>query len=418
MKTKTVRKSIALIAVAALMCLAATLFAFGHKVTAHAEGTDAVDIPDRTLKQQIIDTLELSTDTITQNDMARLTTLETPQNDPAKMITDLTGLEYAVNLRVLDLDYNKITDLTPIAGLTKLETLDISYNNGAVSGTNGITDISYLSGLTALKSFSCIGNDGIQDFSVLNNFTGLTYLNLALCGMTDIAFVKSMPGLEKLYLSFNAISDIYPVAGLTSLQTLALGNNKVADIAPLASLASLTQLTLENNYIDDFAAVLGLTSLQKLDVSRNFLTMEQTLEIMENIQGDVIVSPSADETQKSKAFTLPAKEYTLRPNGTQSIAVSGASYYSTDPNVATVADGTVTAKAAGKCHIVVVKDGFARGVAVTVEGSPEKPKKKGCGCGSTVAAASSALAGGCALIFAAAVAVSRKKKGARHDESK
>lgn len=149
-----------ILAVFLAVCLLGAVSALG--VTALAADADEVVIPDATLKAQIIDTLELSSSTVTEADMRQLTVLETPNNDPASMITDLTGLEYATNLRELNLDYNKITDLTPLQGLTSLESLNISYNNGATTGTSGITDISCLSGLTNLKSFSSIGNESIS----------------------------------------------------------------------------------------------------------------------------------------------------------------------------------------------------------------------------------------------------------------
>ena len=44
-------------------------------------------------------------------------------------ITDLTGLEYAVNLSWLNLKNNQITDLSPIRSLTSLSGLDVSGNN-------------------------------------------------------------------------------------------------------------------------------------------------------------------------------------------------------------------------------------------------------------------------------------------------
>ena len=55
-----------------------------------------------------------------------------------KTIQSLEGLQYAVNLKSLDLSGNQITDLTPLAGLTNLTYLDLSDNQ--------ITDLQPLEG--------------------------------------------------------------------------------------------------------------------------------------------------------------------------------------------------------------------------------------------------------------------------------
>ena len=54
---------------------------------------------------------------ITDVDMASLEELHAYQSG----ITDLTGLEYAVNLRTLYLGGNQISDITALASLTGLQ---------------------------------------------------------------------------------------------------------------------------------------------------------------------------------------------------------------------------------------------------------------------------------------------------------
>ncbi|RHO53393.1 hypothetical protein DW094_11640 [Ruminococcaceae bacterium AM07-15] len=130
-------------------------------------------VPDRTLRALInakLSTVEKprqATDPISADDMAKLTGEEaselnqTPDfsqgpgmNDPGeiskkglcsdgleesqKTIQSLEGLQYAVNLKSLDLSGNQITDLTPLAGLTNLTYLDLSDNQ--------ITDLTPLEG--------------------------------------------------------------------------------------------------------------------------------------------------------------------------------------------------------------------------------------------------------------------------------
>ena len=88
-------------------------------------------------------------------------------------ISDLTGLEGAINLRTLDLgtppsdpsiNSNSVSDISPLAGLTNLRYLRLSKNN--------ISDISPLVGLTNLESIDLKENN-ISDISPLVTNTGL-----------------------------------------------------------------------------------------------------------------------------------------------------------------------------------------------------------------------------------------------------
>ena len=161
-----------------------------------------VDIPDPNLRSAIHNALGLDRPTITQADMLRLEAL------PAELrgITDLTGIEYALNLDSLGLQGNNITNLAPLATLTTLEHLYLS-------GNHSITDISSLSSLTRLK---------------------------------------------RLYLDFNRISDIRPLAGLTALTHLGLAYNSISDVNPIAGLYNLEILHIQHNSIADHSPLDGL----------------------------------------------------------------------------------------------------------------------------------------------------------------
>ena len=162
---------------------------------------DPVHIPDSNLRSAIHNALGLDSPMITQADMLRLEALPAERRG----ITDLIGLEYALNLKVLLLQGNSASNLTPLAGLTKLENL-------ALIG-NSITDISPLSSLTRLK---------------------------------------------RLYLDFNRISDIRPLAGLTELTHLGLAYNSISDVNPLAGLYNLEILHIQYNSITDHSPLDGL----------------------------------------------------------------------------------------------------------------------------------------------------------------
>ena len=135
--------------------------------------------PDKNLEAAIRDALgKPAGEEITAAELANLTSLSVNN----KAVTDLTGLEYCVNLQELDLYQNNISDISPLVGLTDLELLKL--------GNNNISDISPLAGLT---------------------------------------------DLELLKLGNNSISDISALAGLTNLQTLRLFENSISDISPLVA---------------------------------------------------------------------------------------------------------------------------------------------------------------------------------------
>jgi hypothetical protein len=126
-----------------------------------------------------------------------------------RVISDLNGLEYCVNLERLVLLEGSVSDISPLVGLIHLETLSLSDNT--------ISDISPLAGLTNLSDLS-FNNNNISDISAL---TGLT-------------------NLLGFYLSYNNVSDISALVGLTSLQEINLQGNNISDISPLVENSGLS----------------------------------------------------------------------------------------------------------------------------------------------------------------------------------
>ncbi|MXV75359.1 hypothetical protein F4Z99_13945, partial [Candidatus Poribacteria bacterium] len=152
-----------------------------------------------------------------------------------KGIIDLTGLEFATNLRILHVGghKNQITDLRPLANLTSLEHLYIwrkPPNTRLVA-----LDIRPLAKLTNLWALSLAGN-----------------------GITDITLLADMKKLDKLILTDNRIEDFSPLAGLTNLSILNIRNNPGTDFSPLAAL-TITEFYLDADVnADGFVNVLDL----------------------------------------------------------------------------------------------------------------------------------------------------------------
>ena len=119
---------------------------------------------------------------ITQADMAAFTVLDLD----GRQISDLDGLEHALNLRTLRLYGNSISNLAPL------------------------TELPFLSALW-------LGANGLRDISALANMAGLTELALDGNRISDITALSELPSLTRLWLNDNAITDIAPLAANTEL---------------------------------------------------------------------------------------------------------------------------------------------------------------------------------------------------------
>ena len=217
---------------------------------------EVVSIPDANLAAVVRETLGLAPgDAVTQLDMMRLGHLEAS----ARQITDLTGLEHAVNLTGLSLDQNQIRDITPLAGSTILEGLQL---NG-----NSISDLSPLAGMTNLSSLD-LRENSVSDLSPL---VGLTVLG-------------------HLELSNNSISDLSPLAWLTDLEYLNLNGNLVSDLSPLAGLTHLGRLELSGNPLSDRSITTHIPALHRRGTTVSFEDLRWALDFAHFANGDSITS--------------------------------------------------------------------------------------------------------------------------------
>ena len=240
------------------------------------------DIPDPNLRAAVEMALNKQAGApITVAEMATLLGL-TARN---ANISDLTGLELATNLALLDLgsklddpdalgNSNSVSDLSPLSGLTALQALYLA--------SNAISDISALSGLTKLHALSLAGN-AISDISALSGLTHLESLYLTSNAISDISVLSGLTNLRWLYLSNNAISDISVLSGLTHLRTLYLSDNAISDISVLSGLTHLNTLYLSDNAIADISAVSGLIHLEWLFLSGNRISDISALSDLTNL---------------------------------------------------------------------------------------------------------------------------------------
>ena len=253
----------------------------------------AVDIPDANLRAAIAGALNKAPgDAITRADMETLDRLWATYRD----ITDLRGIEFAINLTELYLYGNSISDISPLASLTNLTRLNLQRNSlsdisplssltnltGLWLLNNSISDISPLSSLTNLTELDLAGNS-LSDISPLSSLTNLTRLWLYNNSISDISPLSSLTNLTELDLAGNSLSDISPLSSLTNLTRLWLDNNSLSDISPLSSLTNLTRLWLDNNSVSDISPLSSLTNLTRLQLGRNSLSDISPLSSLTNL---------------------------------------------------------------------------------------------------------------------------------------
>ena len=317
-----------------------TLISRGVRVDFDNPFDKLVDIPDSNLRTAIEKALgKASGVTITTEDMKHLPQFIAPNAS----ITDLTGLEGATNLTLLELGNNFISDLSPLKGLTNLVRLDL--NNNSISDlsplkgltnlkyllldNNSISDLSPLKGLTNLRQLE-LHNNSISDLSPLVANTGLgpgdviivngnplnnasinthiptlisrgvrvdfdklvdipdsnlrTAIEKALGKASGVTItMEDMANLTVLRALFANISDLTGLEHATNLTLLNLPDNSISDISPLAGLNNLAELYLSDNSISDISPLKGLNNLIWLELNNNSISDISPLKGLNNL---------------------------------------------------------------------------------------------------------------------------------------
>ena len=189
-------------------------------------------------------------------------------------ISDLGGLEHAVNLKALDLRWNVIEDVSALGSLEYLSDLNLLGS--------AISDVSALGSLQYLRSLNLAGN-AISDVSALGSLEYLFQLNLAGNAISDVSALGSLQYLRWLFLDGNAISDVSALGSLEDLWALSLGHNEISDVSVLGSLLDLTFLDLSRNEISDVSALGSLESLTQLWLDGNAIEDVSALGSLEDL---------------------------------------------------------------------------------------------------------------------------------------
>ena len=225
-----------------------------------AARAQVVEIPDPNLRAAIREALHVrGDDAIAKNALGRLTTLVAN----SRGIESLQGLEFATELRHLQLRSNQIVDIRPLANLKRLDTLILLENR--------ITDLSPLADLTELVELNARDNP-VSDVSPLSDLRALKHLDLSRCQIVDTAPLARLTKLRVLQLNHNRIDDVRPLSNLRMLYKLEIHRNFIVDIRPIANLTHLAELNLSDNDIPDVSPLADLTDLETLDIRGNSVT--------------------------------------------------------------------------------------------------------------------------------------------------
>ncbi len=271
-----------------------TVFYFPIDVTDLLPSPEEIAIPDTHFAAVIKETLGISKEgTITQLDMLQLKSLGAGHSE----ITNIIGLEHALNLEMINLNGNKISDITPLSGLTQLRRLHLRNTQirdltpltslkvleELDMSENQISDIKHLAGLKQLKRLYLWKNQ-ITDITPLASLTALEVLTLERNQISDIKALSGLTQLKELSMLGNQVSDITPLSGLKQLRRLDLRRNQVSDIIPLSGLKQLKTLHLWKNQVADITSLASLTGLEYLDISANQISDVSSLEGLVNLK--------------------------------------------------------------------------------------------------------------------------------------
>lgn len=173
-----------------------------------------VNFTDPVLKMAILTNLRLpDVSEVTEEDMTRVINLTLGTAN----ISNLSGLEYAINLTSFDMRTNGVTDFSPIENLSKLEYVSLQGTN--VTGQN-FPNFSNPSNLVRLDlSKSSVDNTVYDKIVKLTHLTSLYFDSNQK--ITTIAPLKVLPELTSLRLQFCGVSDFSMLNEFPKLNSLA-----------------------------------------------------------------------------------------------------------------------------------------------------------------------------------------------------
>lgn len=173
-------------------------------------------------------------------DMEKLVSLDYTKS----AVTDVAGLEYAVNLKELKLKIDVVT-IEPL--------LDIQ-----------IEKLTFVSDVSVQPLL-----DEICEMKYLK------YLDLTNCGISIIGYLSELPVIETIILDDNRVSDLKNFQSLKTLKTLSLKNCNINNISGFYAFATLEILHIDNNRIEDISVLETMTGLRECTYEGNPIKNEK-----------------------------------------------------------------------------------------------------------------------------------------------
>ncbi|GAA3591958.1 hypothetical protein GCM10022198_14890 [Klugiella xanthotipulae] len=194
------------------------------------DDNELVTMPDPVLRAAVLQKVGAST--LTRGAIRQLRSLYVTDAG----ITDLTGLEYATNLDLVDLSKNAITTIEPLRGLANIRQLNVSSTK-------------------------------ISDIAPVATMPILDYLQLNWTSVSDLGPVRDHPLIWRIELAGTKVSSLEPVTNLTALTALYFQETPVSDVTPLSGLVNLYALSAPNTQISNLHPVAGLPNLAVVNVN-------------------------------------------------------------------------------------------------------------------------------------------------------
>lgn len=218
-----------------------------------------VPFKDQALVSAVKSALNLAdTDKITTKNILNLTELRTA----GAGITDLSGLEYAKNLKIVTFDSEKISSLSPLSDLPYL------YSVG-VPRSSKLT----MQEVLKLKHLTELDLSGLKfsqnEFNQLSAYQQMTFLVLNDCGLKDTSFMSTMKNLNILELDNNELTSLDGISS-GNLIALTANNNQLTQV-DTNNFPKIKQLVLRNNSLQALTGLENLSDLVILNLDNNKL---------------------------------------------------------------------------------------------------------------------------------------------------
>lgn len=183
-------------------------------------------IKDPVIEESIKKELELdSSYEITKSDLERLTQLRIEGNAQS-----LEGLEYAINLKSLAINYARISDISTLASLNKLYDVYIDHTQ--------VKDLSPLSGKTSIEWLMLDSNE-IEDIKPLATLENLRYLTIEDNHITDLTPLENLKQLYLISIKYNPIKSLNSLPRMPHLQAVYMTGVEADDLDKLLDIQKL-----------------------------------------------------------------------------------------------------------------------------------------------------------------------------------